>query len=287
MSNQSHFWDFFVAFWKFEVFVVDGQPMTIGKIAVGVFLLFLGYFVSRFLSRAVRQKFLTRLNIEPSLQHTWQTLIFYFFFLGFFLFVLQLLNIPITIFAVLGGALAIGVGFGSQNLVSNFISGLIVMVERPVRIHDLVEIEGHTGQVEQIGTRSTMIRTVENKQIVIPNSKFLDTSFVNWTLSDDIVANKVSVGVAYTSNANKVSELLIKAAASHPKVKAHPAPTALLVNFGESSLDFEVVYWHQVDPDYGPGRIRSEIRFKILELFEQNNVSIPFPHREVIMRNNV
>ncbi|MEK6554456.1 MAG: mechanosensitive ion channel domain-containing protein, partial [Bdellovibrionota bacterium] len=204
MVNPNTYWDFMLNVWRFEVFAVDGQGITVGKIIFGLFLLTLGYFVSRFLSRSIRHRFLSRLQIDPSLLYTWETLLFYVIYLAVCLFVLQLLSIPITVFAVLGGAVAIGLGFGSQNLISNFISGLIVMVERPVRVGDLIELEGSTGRIEQIGTRCTIIRTIENKQIIVPNSKFLDVSFVNWTLTDNLVSSKVSVGVAYSSNVKQV-----------------------------------------------------------------------------------
>ena len=286
LANPETYWDWLIHLWAFEVFKVEGQAITLGKIVVGLSLLVLGYFVSHFLSRTVRARFLSRLNIDSSLQYTWQKILFYIFFTGFFLFVLQLLSIPITIFAVVGGAVAIGIGFGSQNLVNNFISGLIVMVERPVRLNDLIEIEGQMGRIENIGTRSTMIRTIENKQVIIPNSKFLDTSFINWTLSDTLVSSQISVGVAYGSDPHLVSKILIEAASLHDRVEKENPPTALLMNFGDSSLDFNLIFWHRIDPLYGPARIRSEIRMKILELFEKNKVSIPFPHREVILRKN-
>jgi potassium-dependent mechanosensitive channel len=286
MSSPTYYWDLFLSVWKFEVFAVDGTGVTVGKIFFGLFLLTIGYFFSRFASRLVRQRFLSRLNFDNSLLSTWETLLFYAFYILCCLFVLQLLSIPITVFAVLGGAVAIGFGFGSQNLISNFISGLIVMVERPVRVGDLIELEGSTGRIEQIGTRCTIIRNIENKQVIVPNSKFLDVSFVNWTLSDNLVSSKVTVGVAYNSDVKLVSQLLIQAAASHPRVLKEPAPATMLTHFGDSSLDFEVIYWHPVEIDYGAAAIRSDIRLKILELFEANKVSIPFPHREVIMRNH-
>ncbi len=284
LNETQDVWSRLIGIWSFQIFNVDGQPITVGKLVIGIILLILGFMMSKRASHTIRHRLLTKLDLEESLRATWQTFLFYIIYAIVILFVLQLLHIPITIFAVVGGALAIGIGFGSQNIVSNFISGLIVMIERPVRVGDLVEIDSHLGVVEIIGTRSTMIRTLENKQVIMPNSKFLDTSFVNWTLSDVVISGKIEIGVAYGSDVKKVSQILIDVASSHKMVMKLPLPTVVFTNFGESSLDFELVYWLRVDLDYGIRRIGSEMRYQILEAFNQNHISIPFPHREIIFR---
>jgi potassium-dependent mechanosensitive channel len=284
VNEAKDLWSQFVNIWTFQIMNVDGQPITVGKLVVGLVLLVLGFMASKALSRGLRRRVLSRFDIEPSLQATWQTFSFYIIYALVVLFVLQLLHIPITIFAVVGGALAIGIGFGSQNIVSNFISGLIVMVERPVRLGDLVEIDSLLGTIEVIGTRSTIMRTLDNKQVIIPNSHFLDKAFINWTLSDMVISGKIEVGVAYGSDVNKVRDILVQAAGGHAMVMKSPAPTVVFTNFGESSLDFELVYWLKIDLDYGIRRIGSEIRYQILDSFAKHNVSIPFPHRELILK---
>ncbi len=283
--NEAHgVWSRLAGIWSFQIFSVDGEPITIGKLLIGIVLLIIGFMLSKRASFTIRHRLLTKLDLEESLRATWQTFLFYIIYALVVLFVLQLLHIPITIFAVVGGALAIGIGFGSQNIVSNFISGLIVMVERPMRVGDLVEIETFLGVVEVIGTRSTIIRTLENKQVIVPNSKFLDNSFTNWTLSDLVISGTIEVGVAYGSDVKKVSQLLIDVASSHKMVMKSPQPTVVFTKFGESSLDFELVYWLRIDLDYGIRRIGSEMRYQILEALNQNQISVPYPHREIIFR---
>lgn len=284
LTETKDLWSQFIGIWTFQIFNVDGQPITVGKLVVGVILLILGFMLSKGASRQLRSRVLSRLDIDSSLQATWQTFLFYIIYALVVLFVLQLLHIPITIFAVVGGALAIGIGFGSQNIVSNFISGLIVMVERPMRVGDLVEIESYLGVVETIGTRSTTVRSLDNKQVIIPNSQFLDKAFTNWTLSDLVISGKIAIGVAYGTDVKKMGELLIEIAKCHKMVMKTPAPSVVFTNFGESSLDFELVYWLRIDLDYGIRRIGSEMRYQILEAFEKHNISIPYPHRELIFR---
>ena len=191
-----------------------------------------------------------------------------------------MLHVPITVFSFLGGALAIGAGFGSQNIVNNFISGLILMVERPIRVGDVIQLDGNTGTVTQIGARSTKIATGVNHEIIVPNSKLLETSVVNWTLSDDLVGCVVKVGVAYGSPTREVERLLKYAAQKHPDVLREPAPAVVFADFGADALMFELRFWLNLRQT-SKGEVESELRYAIDELFANRGIVMAYPQRDV------
>jgi len=198
-----------------------------------------------------------------------------------FLTVLGMLKVPLAAFAFLSGAVAIGFGFGAQNIINNFISGWIIMGERPIRIGDLIDVDGTLGRVEAINTRSTRIRRVDGVRIVIPNSHMLESKVINWTLVDNEIRTSVRVGVAYGSPVRKVAELIGQATSEQEDVLNDPEPKILFEDFGDSSLVFDVFFFTQLRPGGDIRALRSEIRFRIDELFRENNIVIAFPQRDV------
>lgn len=268
-------------FWTYPLVMIDKNPITVAKVITGLVLLVVGYFICKNLSKEFSKRVLTKLDIDDSLRATLQTVIFYILLVILTLFVLRLLNVPVTIFTVIGGALAIGVGFGSQNIVNNFISGLVLMIERPVRVGDFIQVNSLTGRVENIGARSTVIKSMENKQIVVPNSDFLEKQVVNWTLSDDLIRTKLTIGVAYGSDTELVKELLLKATKSEDKVLRYPEPVVIFEDFADSSLNFEIYYWAKLRDMIQLKILASNIRFTIDRSFREANVVIAFPQRDV------
>jgi small-conductance mechanosensitive channel len=196
---------------------------------------------------------------------------------------LGMLGVPLGAFAFISGAIAIGIGFGAQNIINNFISGWILMGERPIRIGDLLEVNGTLGRVEAINTRSTRIKRVDGVRIVIPNSHLLENVVVNWNLGDEDIRIFVSVGVAYGSPVRRVAELLERAVLEQEDVLKDPEPRILFQDFGNSALIFEAYFWTQLKPGGDLRRLRSEIRFRIDELLRENDITIAFPQRDVHM----
>ena len=199
---------------------------------------------------------------------------------------LSLLNIPISVFAWIGGAFALGIGLGSQNIVNNFISGLIMMAERPVKVGDIIDLEGVTGVVEHIGARSTHVKSFDNTHIVVPNSSFLEKNILNWTLSDDIVRTTIKIGVAYGSPTDKVENLLKESVYEENLALRKPPPQVLFADFGNSSLDFELLFWTHVPDMLELKRLKSRVRHRINKKFIENELSIPFPQLDVHFFNN-
>lgn len=274
LSNLLHIW-------SFELWKIDGHPMTVGKIIVGVALLILSHIACRRLARSIDERFFSRFDIEPSLRYVLHRVLFYFLMAVAVLFVLRSIDVPITIFTVVGGALAIGFGFGSQNIVNNFISGLILMIERPVRVGDIVEVEGIKGEIEMIGIRSTHILTAENRQVILPNSFFLEKAVINSTLGNDIVRTTVAVGVAYGSNPERVREIMLQTAKAQSAILSDPAPQILFADFGDNALVFKLNFWTAIKRPPFAVEVESDVRFELLSAFTKAGIVLPYPQRDV------
>ena len=259
----------------------DGKPLiTVGTLSGGLVLLGLGYVAAGMISRWVAAKLLARLGLNRSAVSPVQSLTFYALLATFTMLSLNVLNVPLTVFSFLGGALAIGAGFGSQNIVNNFISGMILLVERPIRVGDVIQIDNLIGSVTQIGARSTKIATVANHEIIVPNSKLLETSVINWTLTDDTVCCTVAVGVAYGSPTREVERMLRLAASENDKVLKEPQPDVLFVDFAADALMFELRFWVHLR-ESRKAAVESDLRFAIDELLSERGIVIAYPQRDV------
>ena len=258
----------------------DGQALTVGNIGAVLLLLVGGYLASRFIGHLFGQR-LAKTRIGPDVAYTIQRIIFLSLLVLVVLTALNLLGVPLTAFAFATGAIAIGVGFGAQNIINNFISGWILMAERPIRIADFIEIDGTNGVVELIGNRSTRIRRVDGVHLLVPNSRLLEQTVVNWTLVDREIRTSVKVGVAYGSPVRDVADLILQAVNAQAEVKDKPAPSVVFDDFGDNALIFETFFWCDVGGEKILREIRSEIRFRISALFEENGITIAFPQRDV------
>ncbi|MCA9100717.1 MAG: mechanosensitive ion channel [Pirellulales bacterium] len=269
------------ATWKHELYSTDESGVTVGQICQGLVLLLLGLSFSRRASRAIGNRLLPRLGVNEGAASALESLIFYALLLTLSLSALRIVQVPLTMFTFMGGALAIGLGFGSQKILNNFVSGLILLIERPVRCGDLIEIDGLSGIVQHIGTRSTRISTATNVEIIVPNSTFLETNVVNWTLSDTTIRACVSVGVAYGSPAREVARWLKRAADEHGLVLAKPAPFVWFTGFGDNALEFDLHFFITMRNLSERRRIESDLRFMIDQYFNDAGIVIAYPQRDI------
>src|SRR3989440_1866563 len=203
--------------------------------------------------------------------------------LGIFI-VLENAGIHLAALAVFAGAVGVGVGFGLQNIASNFISGLVILTERPITIGDRVEVAGILGTVRQIRARSTVIVTNDNIAIIVPNSKFIDSPVTNWQYGDSSVRFRLPIGVAYGSDVNKVRDALIAAAREHSATLIDPEPTAFLEKFGNSTIDFELIAWTQ-EMSYKPRSFKSDLNYLIYKHLTAAGIEIPCPQRDLHIRS--
>ena len=258
----------------------SGQTITAGQLVSVVLLVVVGYFGSRCVGYLIGRRLKTT-KLRPDVVYVVKRIVFFAILVLVVITALGLLGIPLTAFAFATGAIAIGVGFGAQNIINNFISGWILMAERPIRIDDYIELDTAQGTVEQIGNRSTRIRRTDGVHLLVPNSLLLEKTVVNWTLVDQEIRTTVRVGVAYGSPVRKVADLILEAVVSQPDVKTTPAPNVIFEDFGDNALVFDAYFWCDVSGDRALRHFRSEIRYRIADLFEQNGIVVAFPQRDV------
>jgi len=267
--------------WNFQLLAIGGRPLTVGKVTIAVLVLLVGVPIARVVTRKIPHRLFTRLGLEPGAAAAFQTLAFYAAVVFLTVFALWVSEIPLTVFTLAGGAIAIGVGFGSQKIVNNFISGLILLAERPIKVGDLIEVGDTFGEVESIGARSTKIKSSDNFHIIVPNGAFLEQNVVNWTHSDNLVRIGLRVGVAYGSPTRRVEELIQRAIRESDRALSPPEPAVLFGDFGDSALIFEARFWITMKRPMDRQQALSEVRFRIDQLFRENGVVIAFPQRDL------
>jgi potassium efflux system protein len=271
----------FSELWQLKIIAIDNHPVTVGKLVIALLVLVIGFLVVRITFSLLGSRLLSKTPLKKSTASAIQKMFSYFAYLLVLLFALRMVNIPLAAFAFLGGAIALGVGFGAQNIINNFISGFIIMTEKPITIGNLVEIDGVLGEVEDIGARCTRIRTGENIHILVPNSSFLEKNITNWTLSDNKIRTKVVTGVVYGSPVRQVEELLIKSAKENEKVLKSPEPFVVFNDFGDNALVFEIYFWITIQRIIERRLIESSVRFRIDDLFREAGIVIAFPQQDV------
>jgi len=265
---------------NYTLFSVSGQAVTVGGLLLIPTLAFIGFWVTKYLVRLLTSK-LTNRHTDPNIIHLIQRLLYVIAICIITITALEIINIPVTAFAFLSGAIAIGVGFGAQNIINNFISGWILMWEKPIRIGDFLEVENAKGVVEEINTRSTRFRRVDGVHMLIPNSKLLENTIVNWTLVDKLMRTSVRIGVAYGSPAKKVAELMQQAAEEQEGVLTDPKVQVIFEDFGDNALIFDVNFWIQSNVEGGLRMAKSNIRFRLDELFADHGIVIAYPQRDI------
>ena len=284
--------------WHYELFSVedsvevDGSrvPVSYGVTvdkSVGALLLFvLGYWALARLSRVAQRVLVTRFGIEAQLAQVIRRWLVILFTLGLVVFVLNLARIPLTVFAFLGGALAIGVGFGTQTIIKNLISGIIILFERKIRVGDIVNIGETTGNVVAVDLRATTISGFDGVEALVPNSTFLENTVTNWTYSSPSIRRELRIGVAYGSDTRLAASLLAQCAREHAHVLRDPIPEVFFEDYGDSALQFVLVYWVQLGLQVGPRRVDSDLRHAIGDRFAEAGIGVPFPQRDIRLEVN-
>jgi small-conductance mechanosensitive channel len=283
---MSDFLEFFSRILHYNLFPLGEAKITPLSLIYVVGFTFLLFWASRKLRDLMTSRLLAKTHLDIGAQQAIGTVSRYLIlFLGF-LVILQTVGINLTTLNVLAGAVGIGVGFGLQNVASNFIAGLIILFERPVKAGDRVEVDGHDGKVISVGARSTIIRTNDNVSIIVPNSKFITEDVINWTLDtrNPRVRFRIPVGVSYDSDVELVKRLLMEVAAENEDVLNDPPASVRLLKFNDNSLDFELWVWSKAKI-HRKTVMLSDLNFAIWEKFKANGVEIPFPQRDLNIRS--
>ena len=277
-------WDFIVKAWTTELFGAD--TVTIGGILLLVFLFVSVIIVERILQRLLIRRFLSKTRLQPSLQYGLSRIFGYTLIAIGFYVAFQAVGFDLSSLAIVAASVGVGVGFGLQNIINNFVSGIIILAERPISIGDRIDVAGVAGRVTKIQLRSTTVVTNDNITMIVPNADFISNTVTNWSHGDPKVRIRVPVGVAYGSDLKLLQRLLLEAAEEHPKALRDPSPVVLFTEFGDSSLNFELGVWTQ-EMTATPIHFTSQMNFIIEQKLRENDIEIPFPQRDLHVRSGL
>ncbi len=257
--------------------------ITLGSVLGFFLILLIGYFAASAIRFGLREEILKRFQLSRGLPELISSTLYYMILLLVFLSAINVGGVELNKFTVLTGAIGVGFGFGLQNIINNFVSGLILQFERPIHIDDILEIDGATGRVTRIGIRSSTIRTFQGAEVIIPNANFISAKVTNWTLSESQRRRELPVGVAYGSDPRVVLKILREAAAKHELVLTKPEPMVYFKGFGDSSLDFELHFWVMQENNWL--QVTSEVALTAMQLLDDAGIEIPFPQRDLHVRS--
>jgi small-conductance mechanosensitive channel len=270
-------------FFKTTLVTVNQTPITVASLIIFALIVLASVFVTRLFARLIFDRILKKFNIEEGIRYTLRRLTEYTFILIGIIVAFQFVGVDLSGLAVIFGLLSVGIGFGLQNVTANFVAGLVLLFERPIKIGDRVTVGDVEGDVEEISMRATRIRTLNNISIIVPNSQFTSSNIVNWSYGDLRVRLDIEVGVSYGSDLDLVLKSLKEIALENPKVLKNPEPDVLLREFGESSWNMRLRLW--IDNPQGHHQIRSEINCAIVRKFREKGIEIPFPQRDLHVRS--
>lgn len=257
--------------------------VSLGAVLLFVFVIWFSFLLSRFLRFALAEDVYPRVNMASGLPYATSTILHYVLLLGGVFLALAAVGIDLTKFTIFLGALGVGVGIGLQNIVENFVSGLILLLERPVKVGDSIEMRENHGELKAIGLRASIVQTFDGAEIIVPNGQLVTEAVTNWTLTDHRRRLDINVGVEYGSDPENVIRLLEAVAVNHPEIDTEFAPRALFLGFGENSLDFQLRAW---TANYANlGFIKSELTVGIYKKLKEADIQIPFPQRDLHIKS--
>jgi potassium-dependent mechanosensitive channel len=257
--------------------------VTLGGIFGLLLIVFVGFGIAKFCSYALQRVLLTRFTLQRGLPYAASKMAYYVLIILVFLAALANAGIELNKFTVITGALGVGVGFGLQNVVNNFASGLILLFERPIRVDDTVEVGGLVGTVRRIGARSSTIQTFQGAEVIVPNSNLIANQVINWTLSSPWRRVDIPVGVAYGTNPEEVIKLLVGVASAYSGVMRSPEPSAFFLGFGDSALNFELRFWSARQDTWF--QLKSDVSVAVGKALADAGIEIPFPQRDLHVRS--
>ena len=282
--NSETLWENINYYYKdFVLFKIQDVGITISHLMVAIIAVLVSLVVSKIVRSSLRNHVFKKMNIDEGLEYTLlRFLHFLILFIGIYIG-LSTVNIPLGAILGLFAVIGVGIGFGLQNLTSNFISGIILLLERPVKVGDRLEISGVWGDVKQIHLRTTLIETPDGISVIVPNSKLLENEVVNYSYGNPKIRLQVPVGIAYGSDCQKAAEILVQVALDNKRVMIEPKPKAWFREFGDSSLNFMLLFW--IPNAAVKYDVISEINFAIDAGFRKNGIEIPFPQRDLHLRS--
>ena len=273
--------DFFTGLWEYKI-PIGELDIIIGNVLLFFITLWVASLLSKITSAILEQDVLKKLKLKRGMPRTISVMAKYAILTIGFMVAVAAAGLELTSLTIVIGALGVGIGFGLQDVINNFISGLILLFERPIQIGDTIEVGELWGKVKQIGIRSSVIVTFDGSEVIVPNGMLISQEVTNWTLSDNKRRLDVEVGVEYGSNLEQVIEILKKCAVNHKEVMEDPAPSAWFTGFGDSSINFKLVFWFPAF-DGGLG-VKSEVALAVDKALKEAGITIPFPQQDVYIK---
>lgn len=283
-DKAQSFIEWFKELMNYSLFNLGESSLTIGLI-ITLSVSFVALFViTEWIRRFMVHKVLKRYHIDTGTKQSIGTMVKYFLILAGIFSILQTNGIDLSAFGILAGALGVGIGFGLQNITNNFISGLIILFEQPIKVGDRIEVGDVSGDVIKISARSTMIVTNDNISIIVPNSQFIDSQVINWSHNERKIRFNFPVGVSYKEDPQKVKAILMEVARLNKGVLDLPEPDVLFEDYGDSSINFNLRVW-TTEYINRPKILKSQLYYEIFRRFGEEGVEIPFPQRDLHLKS--
>ncbi|MGE0474160.1 MAG: mechanosensitive ion channel family protein [Nitrospirales bacterium] len=278
----STIWNALDQFFTYPLFTVNQTPITLSSLMFFMIIVSVFWITNALIRRFLHDRILKRFKIPLATQYTLTRIIQYLLLFIGVIIAFQVIGVDLSGLAVIFGFLSVGIGFGLQNLTSNFIAGLMLLLEQHIQVGDRITVGDTEGDVTEINIRSTTIRSLNNIAIVVPNSEFISNTVINWSHGDPKTRLEIDVGVSYNSDLDQVMDSLLAAAKEHPLILPHPAPKAWLLSFGDSAWNMRLLVW--VGDPQGRRQIQSDINCAIVKNFRKHGIEIPFPQRDLHVR---
>lgn len=290
--DVNEFWSsiktFFASVWEVIVrplFKLGEAEISFGTILYIIFAFILLSYLSKKVKTLLINSIFKRAGMEPGSSTSIANVTRFFLLILGTIIIIQSAGINLSTLTVLFGALGVGIGFGLQTVTDNFISGIIILFEKPIKVGDRIELDNVSGNVTSISIRATTIQTNDNISIIVPNSEFISSRVINWSHNDRSVRFRIPVGVSYNEDPKLIKKLLLEVADENEHVLKNPEPDVFFDEFADSSLNFKLGVWTQSHTDR-PAPFKSELYFAIFEKFKENNVEIPFPQRDLHIKTS-
>jgi small-conductance mechanosensitive channel len=261
------------------IFTLGTSPVSVMSIIFFIIVIYGSSFLTKMVSEFLNRDVYPKTSLNRGVQDVINTFLKYFIVAVGIIIGLQVNGINLSVFATIGAGLMVGIGFGLQNIANNFVSGIIILLERPVKVGDFVEIENISGEVVEISSRSTRIKNNQNIIMIVPNSKFVSESVINWSHNNDIVKLQIPIDISYNADPEHVKSILLEIAANHPNVLDKPKSDVHFLEFGESALKLMLLVW--VDVAFKRYEIVSDINFEIYKKFKEEKIKIPYPQLDI------
>jgi small-conductance mechanosensitive channel len=269
----------------YRIIDTESFSLSLSSIITGIIVFYFLLVITKILVTFLRM-YLFQKKAETAIASNLDMIIYNLSLIIIVLIALSTMGLSWKVILPIAGGLGIGVGFGLRDIANNFISGFVILTTRSIKRGDWITLKDNFGKIVAIGIRTSTLRTLDNIDIIIPNSHLITNELINWSYTDNIVRIHIPVGVSYSSDSNKIRETLLEIARKHPYVRSDPEPEARFIEFGDSSLNFELLAWVDVTQIKIP-KVKSEINYMIWKTFKERGIQIPFPQRDVWFKNEL